>query len=223
MRVLIAVFVAVLLTMPVAGEVVSRGRELVFDARDEIDGRTEATFTGGHARALREAADVDDDGDVNRSEGPAYERNLSRQLEQQEVNRTRLAGRTPTNVSVRSLELDGLVAATFSDRPINSTVDFTLRFPDVPAGEEIVLDRDVQSADAGPWRIQAPGGWRIGDVDGLANTSSGLDGREVRGDSDGSTPIRVVLVPGSETSTPLSDVASVVALVVAAAALRLHR
>lgn len=212
----LGLLVVLLVASPVQAEVVSRDRALLVHAPDRVAGHTNATLNGSHARAMREAADVDDDGDVNHKEGQAFGRNFSRSLRQAQVNHTRLDGAVPTDVSIRRLGLHGLIAPTFSKEPINTTVAYVLTFPAASGGGGFALEREVRPSDAGPWRIGAPPGHRIDDVQGLNGTVLGPDDREVQGRSDGETLIRVTFVPRPDEGLPGPGTAAVAGLAVAA-------
>lgn len=212
---LVGLLVLLLLASTTQAEVISRDRALLVQDRDRVAGHTNATLNGSHARALREEADVDDDGDVNHTEGQAFGRNFSRSLRRAQVDHTRLGGAVPTNVSIRRLGLHGLIAPTFSKEPINTTVAYVLAFPDASGGGEIALERQVRPSDAGPWRIGAPPGHRIADVQGLAGPVLGPDDRQVEGRSDGEIPIRVTFVPVPDAGLPVPGAAAVAGLAVA--------
>lgn len=191
--VLVLLLVLAVAPPPAAGDVVSRGRALAFESVEVLDGRTDATLTDGHARGLREEADTDDDGDVNHTEGRAFEERFRATLEQARADRTRLDGSPPQTVEVLRLVLDGLVGLTSSNASIEASVLVRMRFSGTAADDEVVLDRSVEPADAGPWAVRAPPGYRVDRVEGLDEVVRHDEERVVEGRSDGEAPLRVVL------------------------------
>lgn len=212
---------AVALTLLIAGAglaeaaVQTRQRTYRFEAVDELAGTTDVVFVGDDSRRIREDADQDGDGEINASEEQAIEEAFRQRLDTTDAP-TFVDGVKASGGTTRSFNFRGLQGSVNASTMLTAFAEFTLEFPGVEPADTLTFRRDTSAGDGGPWTIEAPSGYLIGEVSGLANATT--EGGVVDGEASPEVDIELTF-ESTSTSAP-GAVGAVAATLISAAILR---